>query len=175
MATIEVQLSVNVRDINLDTATQQVYFTIDDSKTIAELNTAIGVYLGTLDTVIDPTIQTVTAKVQVPISGLKSTPGPNPVAKGALFTYEILGATADRSYGQQTPGWAADKIVNGEINLQDTTVQTFYRYWTAAAIANISAFLSNNWVSLPATRRVKLNTRKHRKQEQRINEEGVPS
>lgn len=173
MAAIDVQLSVNVTDLNGDSTPQQVYFQIDDAKTIAELNTAVGVYLGTLDTVIDPVISKVAAKIQVPISGLKSVAGPNPIGTGALFTYLLSGATADRSYGQNTPGWAQAKVSNGQVLLTDATVQTYYKYWTTAPITNLSAFMSNDWVSLPEPRRVKLNTRKHRREQQRLNEEPV--
>lgn len=173
MATIQVQLSVNIKDKNGDTTTQQVYFTLSDATTIAAMNTAIGTYLGTLDTVIDGVIDTVQAKLQVPLSGLKSSAGENPISTGALFTYLLNGAEANRSYGQNTPSWAQAKITNGQVDLTDSTVQTFYRYWTSGPISPLSAFLSNDWVSLPAPRRVKLNVRKHRREQQRLNEEPV--
>lgn len=176
MALIDVQLTVRMKDINNDTTPQQVYFEVDDTKTIAQLNTAIGIFLGTLDTVVDPIIDQVLAKLVVPISGLKSSPGPDTISDGALFTY-LLDTGADsaiRSYGQNTPGWARAKITaGGQVDVADSTVQTYYRYWTSGPIANLSAFKSNDWVSLLEPERVKLNTRKHRREQQRINEEAV--
>lgn len=173
MATLEVQLSVNLTDLNGDSTPQQVYFTTSDATTLAQMTSDIQLYLGVLDLVTDAIIDKVIAKVQIPFTGLKSSPGPNAIGTGALVTYLVAGATADRSYGQQTPAFAQGKISNGQVNLSDSTVMDYINLWVSSGFTHLSALLSNNWVSLPKAERVKLNTRKHRREQQRINEEPI--
>jgi len=158
-----------MEDINLDTGLQQAYFTVDDAKTIANVISDMNVYLAQLDLASDALINQCKFSIIVPLSGFKTTPGPNPIAKGLLANYTLT-AQAPKSYGVFTPALAAAQLVNGEPD--PSTLAAYTQQWFTAH-TNISAFLSNLWGSLQQPGFVELNTRKSRKQSQRKNRIGT--
>ena len=174
MANVEFILSTVVRDIDGNTTPQQAYFDAADTITLAQLVTACKAYQVLFNAVIDPVIVECTAKAVIDLDpSLPAMPGPNPIIKGALFTYPKTGQL-NRSWGQLAPGWAQGKTVNGKVDLTDTAVQNYYKNWGPNNITNLSSFLSNNWEGLQPAKRVKLNDRSHEREYNRNSIENIP-
>lgn len=174
MALLQLQGSVNYRDLNGATAPQQVFFEMDDAKTLGALVTAIQAYQLLADPVTDAVIYGSDVKLVIPLSvGLKGSAGPNPIIQGANFTYTLTGFP-NRSYGQHIPAWAQAKIVDGKIDLTDSAVQAYYKNWFPNNITNLSSFESNHWEGLQRAYRCKLADRSIEREVNRIGGEEIP-
>lgn len=174
MANLDLLISTLLTDLDSADTPQQVYAQVADTVTLAQLVTAIQAYQSVLDNVTDALLSNSKVTITIPIvSGLKSTPGPNPIIKGAIFNGLLVGFT-NRSYGQTTPAWAQAKIVGGKVAVTDTQVVSYINTWSTAPITNLGKLLSNHWEQVQRFRRVKLNDRSVEREYNSISEEAVP-
>jgi hypothetical protein len=153
-----------------------LYFLASDASTLANFNTDIATLLTVLDAVTDAVIENVELKVSMTVpGGLKSTAGDQPMASGLLANYTII-AQPTKSYGTTTPALDRSWIdANGQPN--DTgSLSTWTGYWLGSSGPGtfIPVFLSNLWEALKEPGYLQINTRKHRKQQQRVERKKTP-
>lgn len=163
MATLHGIYSVRLVDKNGVIGNHATYHQIPDSLTVAQLVTACADENLLLDPLTDAAGVSARLEIFMPTTNLKSTATvANFVEKGALF--QFVQAVLNRAYGIVIPAFAIAKIAAGKVNMADSDVLA----WIAEVknASNVIPFESNVQQLLPSLRRVKLNTRKHRRAEE---------
>lgn len=173
MALLDFQGTVRLKDINEDIVSVVVYFQDLDTNTVADVGNSFDVWVLRLDAVTDALVEQVKFEVVLGLPvGLKIDAGPQPIASGELATYGVTGFPT-RSFGVFTPALDRTFISNG-IPQATGLNATYLGSWLTAFGADNITLLSNLWLPLSRLRSLGLRTRKHRKQQDRVNLEVEP-
>lgn len=170
MASIFGHFSYQMLDNLGVTVSAPIYFTADDTKTIAQLVGDAQAAGTQMDAVSDSAIQKVTIELTAPnLTGTwKASPATTAEnERTGLFNFSQ--AASPYKYGVDVPAIAESLIVNGKINLAATSVVNFINFLTTAG--TVVTYVSTAIKALLALIDALLSFRKHRKPETRRSSE----
>lgn len=144
------------------TVSKTIYFSVDDTKTVAQIVADLTTFAGDLDAVTDAASAGI-ASLDIGFSptGLKTTAVQgNPIGEGGLTTFNQNGVPF--AYSDLVPAFKSALIVNGHIVETSGGPYDTYRNAFLAPLTSID-LESNQQRPLTSFRRNKLVTRKHRR------------
>jgi len=175
VAAINVQGTVRLKDINEDVVSLAVYWIDDDTNTIGDMVNSFDVFALRLDAVTDAVIEAEEVKIIAPIAiGAKTSAGDQPIASGELATYSITGDPT-RSFGVFTPALKRAFIGGNGVPVTTGANGTYLGSWlTNFGPVDLITLTSNLWLPLSRLRKLGLKSRKHTRQQDRVNLEVEP-
>jgi hypothetical protein len=169
MATLNCSAAFRLKDINNDITSLVVYFQSDDANTLAALATDMQTFMVTLDAVTDAVIIQSQISFISPLGpGIKTTARPQPIASGELATYKLTDPDV-RQFGVTTPALSRT-FIDASGNVITTGLNgTYLGYWLVPFGVLGLTLLTNLWGTLQRLDKLGINTRKHRRQQQKVN------
>jgi len=142
-----------------------IYFQTSDATTIAQLVSDLTGFAPLLDGVTDAaTVGISSLSINFAPTGLKTTPNPiTPLGNGLLTTFSQTGVP--NAYSDLVPAVAAAIVTAGKVDLTGGAPYALYRAAFLAPLAHIT-LESNQERTLAGFRRLRLTTRKHRREQQ---------
>ena len=166
MAIVNALYSFTVQDADGERTAFPVYFQIDDTTTLADLNTGLVAYGTLLDAILDGQIVKNRLTVEFGVdSGYKGAPvAGSEIEVTGLISFN-LDAPEGKTYSNDIPAFARSKFVGNKINLTDSDVAA----WTARGISATPPSERNDLWSggLLSVRSGRKTFRKHRRQTER--------
>lgn len=170
MVAINMQGSVRLRDINEDIVSMAVYWQDDPTNVINDMLNSWDVWVGRLDAVTDAVIESTEVRIiNGPPIGAKTVAGPQPIASGELATY-VLVDDPTRSFGVYTPALNRAFIdLNGKVLVTGANATYLGSWLSTFGPVDLIQLASNLWLPLTRLRLIGLRSRKHRRQQDRVN------
>ncbi len=125
MAKYTVQLRGNLIDGQVIPGTLTSYLYLDDTTTIAQVVSALGVWAAANDACLDAAFESVLACITPTLpGGLKGATGATWAASRMAQTGNLLFSTTGttRRWGQALPGLASSTVVGGQLNIADANI-----------------------------------------------------
>jgi len=165
MATVHGSAQWRLVDVEGVETSKIIYFQTSDATTVAQLVSDLTSFAPLLDGVTDAA-STGNASLSIAFSptGLKTTPNPiTPAGNGLLSTFSQTAVPL--AYSDLVPAVAAAIVTGGKVDLTPGQPYALYRAEFLAPLAHIT-LESNQERTLAAFRRLRLTTRKHRREQQ---------
>lgn len=167
MATVHGSAQWRLKDIEGVETSKIIYFQTSDATTIAQLVADLTGEAALLDGVTDAaTAGTASLSIDFSPTGLKTTPNPiTPIGNGLLNTFSQTGVPL--AYSDLVPAVANGIIVSGtgKVDMTPGGAWQLYEASFLAPLAHIT-LESNQERTLSNFRKLKLTTRKHRREQQ---------
>jgi hypothetical protein len=165
MATVDAMVSIRVLDFLGDEVAKQIWVTLSDADTLADVVTDCHTIQTKLDSITDGEITGCKFELVVSLAGgLKAAP----VVGSALndnggFNMRILNLS-NRSFSDNVPTIAQSVIASGKINLTLPSIINWIALFTPGSTLAFMQPVTNLWLTLGSFRHSVLSTRKHRGQ-----------
>lgn len=164
MATVHALFSFTVQDALGTKAPLALYGTVDDSTTVADLDTQWQAYATALTAVTDGKIIGGGARVELTPTTSQAGKPANDVRVEQNTVINYLVTASGRRFGIATPGWKASLISAGHPILDSGAGQTWKNLLTGAMGTATGDNTSNDFLALGAPIDAFISFRKHRRQ-----------
>lgn len=165
MATVQGNAQWRLKDIEGVETSKIIYFQASDATTIAQLVSDLTAEAALLNAVTDAaTAGTCSVSINFAPTGLKTTPNPiTPLGNGLLNTFSQTGVPL--AFSDLVPAVAAAIVTNGKVDMTPGGPWQLYEASFLAPLAHIT-LESNQERTLSNFRKLRLTTRKHRREQQ---------
>lgn len=171
MANIHCIGSVTLQDTEGTKVSQDQFFLVADTVTLATIITQMQAYCALLDPVTDAAGLICRFEIKFASTGLKTGPTvQNPVENNGLFTFSQL--SSSYVFTEPVPSLAESKISGSKVDLTDADIIAYYQWFTTAhsGLQPVGKYDNN----LQSFLKFKLATRKHRKSQSQLTTEEAP-
>lgn len=131
MATVLGSFSSRIKDSEGVTVAKELYFTFDDTHTMADITAFSNAYLAVLDPLTEGEIVQQVFRIQLGFSGLKSAPLADSDVQETLLTSYVQNGSFSH-WGDDVPAEIDAVIVNGRVDLTNAVLVAYSGFLTAA-------------------------------------------
>lgn len=165
MATVQGSAQWRLVDIEGVETSKVIYFQTPDTTTVAQLVSDLSGFAPLLDGVTDAaTTGNASLSIEFSPGAIKTTPNPiTPLGNGLMTTFSQTAVPL--AFSDLVPAVAAAIVTGGKVDLTPGNAYALYRAAFLAPLTHIT-LESNQQRTLAAFRRLRLTTRKHRREQQ---------